>query len=1661
MRETEKRIRQYRAQLPRIRERIIASLVLFAFSIVMMTMSAFAWTTLSISPEVSGVKTTIAANGNLEIALANAIEMTKDADGNDVPVRDADGNVIPIVPGDSLVGDSNLTLVSRNQTWGNLINLSDPSYGLDNIILRPATLNDGLLKSKPLMSMTYGYDGRVIEKDTNFAYTQWKWLDTGMTKGEFVYSENLGVKAVSSVKQTGATVTSPLGGEYTKGLDEVNTHFSDARTALKEIADLLETKDGQDSPIAGILTTYMNGTVVGDVENAVCSEDDIEALLEILTDTDGNGSKSIDGDVLEAMGQAVMKLFYLYQMDTYVVKSDYDEWVTENPNTPYPMPDTVKTYASVDDFLANVDADLAAMNTARSKAGKMILNASNFSTLYALKSFKKTLWDETETNGKPNGCITGLQAALSSGQTIYWKDVKTYVNKIVNINTCLINGKTASAWTGNLTANALDLVGMMGEGKANSNNTVVKGGLIYDLEASLHINSGIRIDKIVIALDRTNLEKRVEDQSSVIKLAVASLSDPVIIEANVTTSAPTDVVPSKATADMGQANTILDAAYIVYNYTAQDTYGLSIDFWIRSNAPQTYLTLEGDVITVDEPIKVYIDSIGDEVEIFLATVDSTKTFEDGSEPETASMLNQEVYKYNNVWYYYIGQTAVERTVEETDASGTLVSTTVYKIRDTVNKTEPKVVGYSGVNRIWDETNLEKYLDQKEHIYSTSQGSGSCYTFYADPNDLETILDLLELMRVAFVDASGNLLATAKLDTSLCYSDYGKHIVPLVLYSGYTEIQIGEETYRGITKLEKNEANLITALIYLEGSNIENKDVLASSDIDGQFNIQFGSTYLPEALEDEKLMTETLRITAAANKTKFEATEVAEDGKYHTTVTLNIEGMDKVSGVQAYFLRAISETQGTRQQTMTFTKVDDKTWTYDCAFTAPGTYILRSATVDGIERALTTPITITIEGFKVGEVTSEDNKPSYYTEMRSGNYYSETFSVNINTENVTPPKTVRGVFVNENNVSVTVNFAKDTDSAWEGTANFTTSGTYILQYLLIDGEYYEVNALTRVVYLGLKTKVSLKALDTYDPEKEQYSYDPDTGYSYIYNMVQHEYGVSAEVYDDTGRKIKSLGGEDGIWVNYSNNLSTKVVWSGVDDAYVGGKFLINQVGVYSFVSVKIDANNTVTNAIDTLKITAISSDPFEYLGAGDVTDYFVVDAEAETAFPTVQLNFKYAQSASVYGKFAYSRSEDGLNTTDAFRILKATYVEGDSDDVGTFVFTIPKEDGYYRLKEVKLSNVYYEDANGQNGKFYMEDDSFKVEQDENGNDIPWTAEEFDGATEENYYSIKFDGDMEPVMESTKVVKTITLGNVSYPNAFSGAFLEKHTITSASVTLRDFEGKEVQGVSDVKLSVGYKTTTRTYSTNNTDINDGKTDHQTFELDLTGDGSGKYSWSGEKQIYIAGSYGVTLEYTVGTTAKTKTLDDIVITSTMPTVKISSVSPNTSMNADTSSGSGHTTKTNEKTDTTATVYIKCTREQSNGFMGIGAYDRHKYTASSVSISLSNSGYASDARLNFYDSDGQLTSYLFGSISNPTGQENTTVDSTSAYAWNNANNTINGCDAIKLLYVGYSKYSNFLGTSNGSKTPAGTITANTLVMTFDGVEYSITIPTITIKNPY
>ena len=131
-----------------MRERVFAALSILIVALIMSVSATFAWFVLSENPEVKGMNTTIAANGNLEIALANGTAITE--------------------PADSEVGDSGKDLVVKNTTWGNLINLGDEAYGLEHIVLRPASLNQNSLLEQPLYGAGYGNDGRVETLVNNF-----------------------------------------------------------------------------------------------------------------------------------------------------------------------------------------------------------------------------------------------------------------------------------------------------------------------------------------------------------------------------------------------------------------------------------------------------------------------------------------------------------------------------------------------------------------------------------------------------------------------------------------------------------------------------------------------------------------------------------------------------------------------------------------------------------------------------------------------------------------------------------------------------------------------------------------------------------------------------------------------------------------------------------------------------------------------------------------------------------------------------------------------------------------------------------------------------------------------------------------------------------------------------------------------------------------------------------------------------------------------------------------------------------------------------------------------------------------------------------------------------------------------------------------------------
>lgn len=136
-----------------IRNRLVAAISMLLIASIMLVTSTYAWFTLSTAPEVKGIDTSVAGNGSLEVALMNS-----------------DGSLASITSGRSGTnGGGTVAVTTANNTWGNLITLSDVSYGLQAIDLKPMSVtptDSGDTKPLAFSRPVFGYDGRIKELDS-------------------------------------------------------------------------------------------------------------------------------------------------------------------------------------------------------------------------------------------------------------------------------------------------------------------------------------------------------------------------------------------------------------------------------------------------------------------------------------------------------------------------------------------------------------------------------------------------------------------------------------------------------------------------------------------------------------------------------------------------------------------------------------------------------------------------------------------------------------------------------------------------------------------------------------------------------------------------------------------------------------------------------------------------------------------------------------------------------------------------------------------------------------------------------------------------------------------------------------------------------------------------------------------------------------------------------------------------------------------------------------------------------------------------------------------------------------------------------------------------------------------------------------------------------
>mgnify|MGYP004472222485 FL=1 len=198
-----------------VKKKLMGAICMLLVASIMVVSSTYAWFTLSTAPEITGISTSVGANGNLEMALLNSESFANP----DTVIK-------------SEVGDSTKDVKLKNLTWGNLVDLST-GYGLDKIKLMPAALNINgaagaftVTQDNLLATPTYGTDGRVADLSGKTYTAKYDGTNWAFNKDDPGY----GVRAIGSNDNLTPQQAGLLGAksEYNQALSAAKTTIQNA-----------------------------------------------------------------------------------------------------------------------------------------------------------------------------------------------------------------------------------------------------------------------------------------------------------------------------------------------------------------------------------------------------------------------------------------------------------------------------------------------------------------------------------------------------------------------------------------------------------------------------------------------------------------------------------------------------------------------------------------------------------------------------------------------------------------------------------------------------------------------------------------------------------------------------------------------------------------------------------------------------------------------------------------------------------------------------------------------------------------------------------------------------------------------------------------------------------------------------------------------------------------------------------------------------------------------------------------------------------------------------------------------------------------------------------------------------------------------------------------
>lgn len=281
------------SQSKAVKKKLMAATAMLLIACIMLITASYAWFTLSTAPEVTGITTTVGANGNLEMALADASTWSNP----DALISTAVGNSL-----DSNAGHN------ANITWGNLVDLSLEQYGFNKMTLNPAVLNFSgettVNTSSMLQTPSYGTDGRVLELVKNSSTGSYD--GTGFLTG--TDDESYGVRAVGlstslsdrqlAYRSAKATINGAATTTQNTAAKSLNTNG----TALAQI--IVDKATGSASYDIADVTALQN--IVTSLESAVTSlEDGLEAGVLAYAASKEGQTADIDATEYAAFASAL------------------------------------------------------------------------------------------------------------------------------------------------------------------------------------------------------------------------------------------------------------------------------------------------------------------------------------------------------------------------------------------------------------------------------------------------------------------------------------------------------------------------------------------------------------------------------------------------------------------------------------------------------------------------------------------------------------------------------------------------------------------------------------------------------------------------------------------------------------------------------------------------------------------------------------------------------------------------------------------------------------------------------------------------------------------------------------------------------------------------------------------------------------------------------------------------------------------------------------------------------------------------------------------------------------------------------------------------------------------------------------------------------------